>query len=135
MRSPAIAMKSPSRSIAVAITLGLALIAAAPGLSLRPELRLSAPTAEGKVTQLKDAPCIIRISSTVTAIDPVSGDLLVLSSEDKGKFHALDVKKNAWRQLPDAPISEGASVPIEAHGVIMYFANRPTKVYLYKHVK
>lgn len=91
--------------------------------------------AQGNVTRLKDAPFIIRISSTVTAIDPVSGDLLVISSENKGKFHALDVKKNEWRQLPDAPISEGASTAIEAHGVTLYFSNRPTKVYLYRHAK
>jgi hypothetical protein len=50
--------------------------------------------AQGKATPLKEAPFIVRISSTVTAIDPVSGDLLVISSEEKGKFHALDLKKN-----------------------------------------
>ena len=91
--------------------------------------------ARGNVTQLKDAPFVIRISSTMTAIDPVSGDLLVISMEDKGRFHALDVKKNEWRRLPDAPIAEGVSAPIDAHGVTMYFANRPTKVFLYKHAK
>jgi hypothetical protein len=89
--------------------------------------------AQGKITPLKDAPMVIRISSTVTAIDPVSGDLLVLSMEEKGKFHALDVKKNEWRRLPDAPIAEGVSAPINTHGVTMYFANRPAKVFLYKH--
>ena len=83
----------------------------------------------------RGAPFVIRISSTVTAIDPVSGDLLVISSEDKGKFHALDMKKNEWRQLPDAPISEGASASIDIYGVTLYFSNRPTKVYLYKHAK
>lgn len=91
--------------------------------------------ADGNVKWLKDAPFVIRISSTVTAIDPVSGDLLVLSMEDKGKFHALDMRKNEWRPLPDAPIAEGVSVPIATHGVTMYFANRPAKVYLYKHVR
>ena len=88
---------------------------------------------QGNITPLQEAPFVIRISSTVTAIDPVSGELLVVSSEDKGKFHALDLKKNEWRQLPDAPISEGASGSIAAHGVTLYFANRPTKVFLYKH--
>ncbi|MBI2805453.1 MAG: hypothetical protein HYX68_10795 [Planctomycetes bacterium] len=91
--------------------------------------------AQGNVTKLKEAPFVIRISSTVTAIDPVSGDLLVVSSENKGKFHALDLRKNAWRQLPDAPISEGASASIDALGVTLYFSNRPTKVHLYKHTK
>ena len=89
--------------------------------------------AQGNITPLQDASFVIRISSTVTALDPVSGDLLVLSMVDKGKFHALDIKKNEWRQLPDAPIAEGVSAPIAAHGVTMYFANRPAKVYLYKH--
>ncbi len=89
--------------------------------------------AQGNVTPLKEAPFVIRISSTVTAIDPVSGDLLVISSE--GKFHALDVKKNEWRQLPDAPIAEGASASIGEYGVTLYFSNRPTKVYLYRHAK
>jgi hypothetical protein len=89
--------------------------------------------AQGGVTKLAEAPFIIRISSTVTAVDPVSGDLLVFSMEDKGKFHALDVKKNEWRRLPDAPLAEGVTASIAAHGVTMVFANRPAKVYLYKH--
>jgi hypothetical protein len=90
---------------------------------------------QGNITQLKDAPFVIRISSSVTASDPISGDFLVLNMEDKGKFHALDMKKNEWRQLRTAPIAEGVSAPIDAYGVTMYFANRPAKVFLYKHVK
>jgi hypothetical protein len=90
---------------------------------------------QGNITRLQDAPFVIRISSTVTAIDPVSGDLLVLSMENKGKFHALDVKRNTWRHLPDAPLGEGVAASIDAHGVTMYFANRPAKVFLYKHTR
>ena len=45
-------MKPLNRSIAFFASLGLALVTAAPGWSLRPEIRLTAPTAEGKVTQL-----------------------------------------------------------------------------------
>jgi hypothetical protein len=89
--------------------------------------------AQGNITPFKDAPFVIRISSTVTAMDPVSGDVLVLGMDDKNKFHALDVRKNEWRRLPDAPIAEGVAVPIDTHGVTMYFANRPAKVFLYKH--
>ncbi|MBI3822377.1 MAG: hypothetical protein HY289_06825 [Planctomycetes bacterium] len=89
----------------------------------------------GIITPFKEAPFVIRISSTVTAIDPVSGDVLVVSMLDKKEFHALDVKKNEWRQLPDAPIAEGVSAPIDTHGVTMYFAHQPAKVYLYKHAK
>jgi hypothetical protein len=91
--------------------------------------------AKGIITPLKEAPFVIRISSTVTAVDPVSGDLLVLSMEDKGKFHALNVKQNEWRQLPDAPISEGVAASIDTYGVTMYFAHRPAKVFLYKHAQ
>lgn len=90
---------------------------------------------QGNLTPLKDAPLIIRISSTVTAVDSVSGDLLVLSMEDKKKFYALSLKQGEWRQLPDAPISEGVAASIDTYGVTMYFANRPTKVYLYKHAQ
>ena len=45
-------MKPLNRSIAFLTSLGLALIAVAPAWSLRTELRLTAPTEEGKVTQL-----------------------------------------------------------------------------------
>jgi len=89
--------------------------------------------ANGAVTQLKEAPFVIRISSTVTAIDPVSGDLLVLSMEDRRKFYALSLKQNEWRQLPDAPIGEGVAASIDAHGVLICFSHRPEKVFLYKH--
>jgi hypothetical protein len=91
--------------------------------------------AQGTITPLADAPLVLRISSTVTAVDPVSGDLLVLSMEDKGKFYALDMKKNAWRRLPNAPIAEGVTAPIREHGVTMFFAHRPAKVFLYKHAE
>ena len=87
----------------------------------------------GNISPLKDAPFIIRISSTVAGIDPVSGDLLVLSMEAKNQFHSLDLKKNEWKRLPDAPITEGVAVPIKNHGVTLFFSSRPTKVYLYKH--
>src|SRR5262249_35213067 len=49
---------------------------------------------KGTITPFKESPVLIRISSTVTAVDPVRGDFLVLNMEDKKKFYALDVKKN-----------------------------------------
>jgi carboxyl-terminal processing protease len=45
-------IKPLNRSISALAALGLALITAAPGWCLRPEVRLNAPTPEGKVTQL-----------------------------------------------------------------------------------
>jgi hypothetical protein len=89
--------------------------------------------AQGNLTPLQEAPMVIRISSTITGVDPVSGELLVLGMDNKKQFHAFDVKKNAWRQLPDAPIADGVTAPIAEHGVTMYFAHRPDKVFLYKH--
>jgi hypothetical protein len=89
--------------------------------------------ARGNIGPLKDAPFTIRISSTVTAVDPVTGDLLVLNMEDRNKFHALDVKTNKWWQLPDAPISEGVTAAIDTHGVTLVFLHRPPRVFLYKH--
>lgn len=89
--------------------------------------------AAGSIISLREAPFVIRISSTVTAVDPVTGDLLVLSMDDQRKFHALNLKNNEWRQLPDAPLAEGVAVPISTHGVTLYFAYRPVKVLLYKH--
>lgn len=89
--------------------------------------------ADGNLTPLAEAPFLIRISSTVVATDPVSGDLLVLNMEEKHKFWCFDRKKNEWRQLPDAPLTDGVAAPIPAHGVTMFFAPKPAKVFLYKH--
>jgi hypothetical protein len=88
---------------------------------------------EGEFTRLPEAPHLLRISSTVVSVDPVSGDLLVLNMEDKHKFHAFDLRKNEWKPLPDAPISEGVAAPIGTHGVTLNFSYRPMKVFLYKH--
>jgi hypothetical protein len=90
--------------------------------------------AKGEFTKLPPAPFVIRISSTILSIDPVSGDVLVINREDKNKqFFTLDLAKKEWRQLPDAPIIDAAAAPIDDHGVNFFFAQRPAKVYLYKH--
>src|SRR5262249_39757171 len=89
--------------------------------------------AAGEVMKLPEAPFVIRISSTVVSVDPVSGDVLVLNMEDKNKFYALDMAKKEWKRVPDAPITAGVAAPIASEGVTFYFTNRPEKVYLYKH--
>jgi hypothetical protein len=88
--------------------------------------------ASGNITKLAEAPFVIRISSTLVTVDPVSGDLLVLNMEAKNQFHALDLKKNEWKRLADAPSNEGAAVAVATHGVSLFFSYRPAKVYLYK---
>lgn len=89
--------------------------------------------AAGNLTPLKEAPFVIRISSTIVTVDPVSGDVLVIDMEAKNKFHALDLGKNEWRQLPDAPINDGVAAVVGTHGVNLFFSSRPAKVFLYKH--
>jgi hypothetical protein len=89
--------------------------------------------AKGEIKALPAAPILVRISSTVVTVDPVTGDVLVLDMESKRKFHAFDVHKNAWRQLPDAPIASGAAAALPELGVNFYFTARPETVYLYKH--
>jgi hypothetical protein len=90
---------------------------------------------KGEITKLPESPVLIRISSTVVSVDPVSGDVLVVDSDAKGKFYALDRRKQEWKQLSDAPIVSGAAVPIPSQGVTFYFTNRPEKAFLYKHGK
>jgi hypothetical protein len=90
---------------------------------------------KGEITKLPESPVPIRISSTVVSVDPVSGDLLVLDMDAKGKFYTLDRTKQEWKQLPDAPITAGVAVPVPEQGVTFYFTNRPENVYLYKHGK
>jgi len=88
----------------------------------------------GKINKLPDAPCIVRVSSTVVSADPISGDLLVLNTEGGKKFYGLDMLRREWRILADPPpISEAAAAAIEGHGVSLFFSWHPLKVYLYKH--
>lgn len=88
---------------------------------------------DGRLVPLPEAPFAIRISSTVVSVDPVCGDLLVLNMEDKNKFWTLGTKPSTWRQLPDAPLTDGVAVPIDTFGVTMYLSPRPASVFVYKH--
>lgn len=87
----------------------------------------------GKITKLPDAPCVVRVSSTVVSVDPISGDLLVLNKEGGKKFYGLDMQRREWKILADPPISEGAAAAIDGYGVSLFFSANPIKVYLYKH--
>lgn len=89
--------------------------------------------ARGKITRLPDAPCVVRVSSTVVSVDPVSGDVLVLNKEGGKKFFGLDMQRREWRILAEPPISEGAAASIGGYGVSLFFSAHPSKVYLYKH--
>jgi hypothetical protein len=97
--------------------------------------------AEGKLTELKKAPVGIGIGQSVLAVDPVSGDLLVLHKD--GKFFSFNPGTDAWKELPsdNLPFSlKGSShsivaAPVSNYGVTLFFtsAGKGYKVYLFKH--
>ena len=96
--------------------------------------------AGGKITAGKSAPVDLGIGRSLSVVDPVSGELLVLSKG--GKFHAYDPDKDAWRELPARgvpfPKYDGHSVsavPMGEEGVVLFFSSRPQgmKTFLYKH--
>jgi hypothetical protein len=97
-------------------------------------------SADGTIKAGKRAPVDVGIGRALTVVDPASGDLLVLAK--KGRLHAYDPGKDAWRELPaeNVPFNkyEGHSVsaaPIPNHGVVLVFSSLPQgmKTYLYKH--
>lgn len=105
--------------------------------------------ASGVITILPPAPVGLSINengSTIT-VDPVTGDLLVLSQH--GQFYAFNFTSNVWSLIPNHPtmpavmheanhnVSTGFVVPIDTYGVIMYMDyKRPVSgIYLYKHAQ
>lgn len=98
--------------------------------------------ADGTVaTDLKEAPTEIGINTTVVTSDPVTGQFLILTKDDK--FYAYDAKADTWKELPTEGMPfamKGSSfdvvaTPVAAHGVTLFFtaARKGLKVCLYKH--
>jgi carboxyl-terminal processing protease len=128
MPSPAIFMKSLKRSIAFVASLGLALITAAPAWAVRPDLRLTAPTPEGKVTQLMaelleqaqfgrqrldDAMAAKLIDRYIDELDP-SHEIFFAS--DATEFHRFLPK------LAQTTVGDGDTHP--AHAIFARFLQR-----------
>ncbi len=113
--------------------------------------RLFKCDADGKVTQLKDAPFPLGVRNAITAADPVSGDFLVFNR--RGEFYVYDVTADAWtrQEGDDPPIFSPTRVaddrtwhvnatPVSNYGVVMfvkyYSGEKPQAwVYLYKHAE
>lgn len=104
--------------------------------------KLYAMDAAGKIrTDLKEAPTEIGINTAVLTSDPVTGDFLVLTKDDK--FHAYDSTTDAWKELPTEGMPfamKGSSfdvvaTPVASHGVTLFFTaqRKGLKVCLYKH--
>jgi hypothetical protein len=96
--------------------------------------------AQGKITAGKSAPVDLGIGRSLNVVDPVSGELLVLSKDKK--FLAYHPGKDEWRELPAAdgltlkyPGHSVSAVPLSTHGVVLFFSSRPQGMmtYLYKH--
>jgi hypothetical protein len=96
----------------------------------------------GNITQIADAPVGIGITQSVVTADPVSGNLLVFSSN--GNTYEYKPATNTWHLLSVSShrlvnrYGELASVavPIPNYGVIMGLKadGDQSKVYLYKHL-
>jgi hypothetical protein len=97
--------------------------------------------ANGKITAGKKAPVGFGIGQSITWVDPITGEFLLLHKD--GKFFAYNPERDDWRTLPlvGFPIMlKGSShhviaAPISTHGVTLLFTSptRGLKVYLYKH--
>lgn len=97
-------------------------------------------SAEGIFTRGKDSPVDLGIGRSLNVVDPVSGELLVLTKE--AKFWAYNPAKNSWRSLSTAglpfPQYTGHSlsaVSLSNHGVVLFFSSQPLgmKTLVYKH--
>ena len=84
---------------------------------------------ESTITPLADAPIDIGVHQTVHTADPVSGELLVLTSDER--FFTYDVTTDSWMELesPTVPVWTPSyqnsihgvvAAPIDSYGVIAY---------------
>ena len=96
--------------------------------------------ADGKIATGMKSPVDLGIGRSLNVVDPASGELLVLTKEQK--LLAYHPGKDAWRSLPTAglPFSKYAghslsAVPLSNHGVVLFFSSKPQgmKVFIYKH--
>lgn len=110
--------------------------------------KLHAMDKDRRVTALPDAPDIVHVGMTTLTTDPVSGDLLFLST--LMQLHSYDPTTRTWRLLGDAPFMNFAAprsevmngqvnhhvlaAPIATSGVTMFvLPSDRYEVYLYKH--
>lgn len=102
--------------------------------------RLHALHADGKLTPCEPAPVDLGIGRSLNVVDPVSGELVVLSKEPK--LYAYHPGDNAWRTLsseglpfPKYTGHSASAAPVPEAGAILYFSSpsQGMKTYLYKH--
>jgi hypothetical protein len=92
-----------------------------------------------KIARLADAPDEYGCVRSSLAVDPVSGEPLIIANDNA--FYAYSPSADAWRRLADPPARmNGADAAIAAmatgiaeYGVVFYLAPALKKAYLYKH--
>jgi hypothetical protein len=100
--------------------------------------------ADGQIRPLAPAPIPIAVNETVTVVDPVSGNLLVLGADRS--FREYDVLGEVWRALDgdavpifngsyDPPIFDIVGAPVSTYGVVVFlkYDFDRSKVFVYKH--
>ncbi len=108
----------------------------------------------GDITLMPLAPHSLRVpeggnnqDGALITIDPVSGDMLVLTQD--GKFYAFNFSTNAWTTINDQStrpsglthssnnVTNGFVIPISTYGVVMYadYNGNNSSIWLYKHAQ
>jgi hypothetical protein len=94
--------------------------------------------AQGSFHQMRSAPYAVGVHSTVTTVDPVTGDLLTLAGG--GTFHSYNRASDTWTSRPSSPlttITYTCAGCITTYGVTMWcqYGSGSGRVYIYKHAQ
>ncbi len=110
--------------------------------------------ASGTITDMPPSPHTLRVpeagnptKGSLITIDPVTGDLLILTQD--GKFYSFNFSLNNWTTIDDQStrpaalrlssnnVTNGFVVPISTYGVILYadYNGSKSSIWLYKHAQ
>lgn len=94
-------------------------------------------TANQAVVRIPDPPTPVGVNSTVTTVDPVTGNLLIFTGNAAYQYSN---SASTWSRLtlngsPITTVSEVVAIPIDTYGVIMFLKLNSGKpdVWLYRH--
>jgi hypothetical protein len=97
-------------------------------------------TSTQSVVRIADAPINVAVASSVTTVDPVSGNLLVFS--DSSTAYQYTPTSNSWSRLSmsgatplGGGVADTVAIPISTYGVIMFVqgGRGSASAWLYKH--
>jgi len=97
----------------------------------------------GSITKLRNAPSSFGINSTINAVDPITGHLLIFGGSSGYEY---DVQSNTWNSFnpgadpfpvsnPDSRVADTMATAIPTYGVILvvHYEASQSRAYLYKH--